>query len=119
MARKKSASGRSRGVSEVSKIMLQAERINKRIRSLEKADLYGIYKSKELHEFVSRQPSISIVRSKRGRHKLVLNTKKLKSQDAMLIVKKLQEILGSVTFSVGGIIRVREETRQKVSNTIK
>lgn len=119
MPRKKSASGRSRGVSDVSKIMLQAERVNKRFRSLEKAGLYGTYKSKELQEFVSRQPSISIVRSKQGRHKLVLNTRKLKSQDAMLIVKKLKEILGSVTFTVGGIKRVREETREKVTQTIK
>lgn len=64
MARQKSVSGRSRGVSAVQRLFLQAEKINKRLRALEKADLYGTYKSRELQEFAQQTSGVNLNVSK-------------------------------------------------------
>lgn len=118
MARKKSASGRSRGVSAVNRIMLQAERINKRLRALEKAGLYGTYKSKELQEFASRTAGITIKRSKSGRHTIAITTPKLTTQQERLINKKFNEFLGSSLSTPMGIKKARANMRKKIGVTL-
>ena len=117
MARKKSASGRSKGVSVINKLFIQAERINKRLRALEKADLYGIYKTKELQRFASQTEGVSIERTKSGKHRVVVSPN-LTSQQQRLVFKKFSSFLESKLSTPIGIAQVRAETEKKVKSTL-
>lgn len=118
MARKKSASGRSRGVNAVQRLMLQTEKINKRLRALEKAGLYGTYKSKELQEFASRTAGISIKRSRSGRHTISITTPRLTVQQQRLINKRFNEFLESPLSTPVGIKKARVNMRKKIATTL-
>ena len=119
MPRKKSVSGRSRGVDAVNRIMIQAERINKQIRRLEKAGNYGSYKSKELMEFASRNRYVSIKKARGSkRHRLIVNKVRMSIANQRLISKKFDEVLKSKAFYNKGIEEIRRETRKKVTKTL-
>ena len=120
MPRKKTVSGRARVMTAENRINLQVKKINRRFRGLEKGGNYGTYKSRELQEFVSRNPFLSIKRSRGSkRHKLmVMNLRKATTGQLKLITKKFGEVLKSKVFSNAGIERVRKETRKKVSETL-
>ena len=120
MPRKKSVSGRARVMTAENLINRQVDRINRRFRGLEKGGNYGTYKSRELQEFVSRNPFLVIKRSRGSkRHKLmVINLRKATMGQLKLITKKFGEVLKSKVFSNAGIERVRKETRKKVSETL-
>lgn len=120
MARKKSVSGRARGVTEVNRIMLQTERINKALRRLEKAGRYGTYKSKELLEFVSRNRSLSVKKSRGSkRHRIVVNKLRLTSQERRNISQKFKEVLKSKAFNPSGIEKIEEKIRIKIKENLK
>jgi len=118
MARKKSASGRSRGVSAVQRIMIQTERINKRLRALEKAGLYGTYKSRELQEFISRTAGVAIKKSKKGTHTVTITAPRMTTQQERLISKKFNEFLGSSLSTPIGIKKARANMRKKIGETL-
>ena len=119
MPRKKSVSGRSRGVDAVNRIMIQAERINKQLRRLEKAGNYGTYKSKELMEFVSRNRYVSIKKARGSkRHRLIVKKVRMSIANQRLISKKFEEVLKSKAFYNKGIEEIRRETRKKVTKTL-
>ena len=118
MARKKSASGRSRGVSAVQRIMIQTERINKRLRALERAGLYGTYKSRELQEFISRTAGVVIKRSKKGTHTVKITNPRMTTQQERLISKKFNEFLGSSLSTPIGIKKARANMRKKIGETL-
>ena len=120
MPRKKSVSGRARVMTAENRINLQIDRINRRFKGLEKGGNYGTYKSRELQEFVSRNPFLTIKRSRRSkRHKLMVkNLRRATFGELKLITKKFSEVLKSKVFSNAGIERVRRETRKKVSETL-
>lgn len=120
MPRKKTVSGRARVMTAENRINRQIDRINRRFRGLEKGGNYGTYKSRELQEFVSRNPFLVIKRSRGSkRHKLmVMNLRKATAGQLKLITKKFSEVLKSKVFSNAGIERVRRETRKKVSETL-
>ena len=120
MPRKKSVGGRSRGVSDVNRLMLEAERINKKFTKLEKAGKYGTYKSRELLEFISRNKNVEIKRSKRsGRHRVRITKKLLSKQEAMLIDKKFKGFLKSKASTPEGIKDIEENIRKKIADTIQ
>lgn len=119
MPRKKSVSGRSRGVDAVNRIMIQAERINKQFRRLEKAGNYGSYKSKELMEFASRNRYVSIKKAIGSkRHRLIVKKVRMSIANQRLISKKFDEVLKSKAFYNKGIEEIRRETRKKVTKTL-
>lgn len=119
MPRKKSVSGRSRGVDAVNRIMIQAERINKQLRRLEKAGNYGSYKSKELMEFASRNRYVSIKKAIGSkRHRLIVKKVRMSIANQRLISKKFDEVLKSKAFYNKGIEEIRRETRKKVTKTL-
>lgn len=120
MPRKKSPSGRARGFSSVNQIILQAENINKQIARLEKADRFGSYKSKELIEFVSRTPSLKLVKSKRNKRRrvVIVDATNIKPAEQRLIHKKLGEISRSAGFSPVGIMRIERNIRRKIRKTL-
>lgn len=120
MPRKKSASGRARGFSSVNQIILQAEKINKQIARLEKADRFGSYKSKELIEFVSRTPSLKLVKSKHNKRRrvVIVDATNMKQAEQRLIHKKLGEISRSSGFSPVGIMRIERNIRRQIRKTL-
>lgn len=120
MARKKSVSGRARGVTEVNRIMLQTEKINKALRRLEKAGRYGTYKSKELLEFVSRNRSLSVKKSRGSkRHRIIVNKIRLTSQERRNISQKFKEVLKSQAFTPSGIEKIEDKIRIKIKENLK
>jgi len=118
MARKKSVSGRSRGVSAVNRLFIQAEKVNKKIKALEKAGLYGIYKTKQLQEFASRTEGIQIKRSVSGKHTVSVS-KSVTIPQYRLINKKLQEFLDSKLSTPSGIRKARQNMRNKIAKTLE
>lgn len=119
MARKRSASGRARAKTIENTILLQTKRINKRIRSLERAGEYGKYKSKELMQYVARTPYLTI-RKARGSKRRRLIVSKIQKTIGQLreTRKKFDQILKSRVFSPIGIKAVRKETKDKVKKTL-
>ena len=132
MPRKKSASGRARGKSPESALLLKIEKVNARFRSLEKGGNFNTYASKELVRFAQANPYLSIKTSKKRpkgrkgrkgrqqkRHTIVLQKTNIPVAQQRLINKKLNEALNSKVFSNVGIERVRKETRRKVKETLE
>lgn len=117
MARKRSASGRSRGVSAVQRLFIQAEKINKRIKALEKADLYGTYKSRELQQFAKETTGVTIKISRSGKHTITVSGN-LRPQQIRLITKKFNEFLTSPYSTPVGINRARASMRKKLTQTL-
>ena len=117
MARKRSASGRSRGVSAVQRLFIQAEKINKRIKALEKADLYGTYKSRELQQFAKETAGVKISTSRSGKHKISISSN-LRPQQIRLITKKFGEFLSSPYSTPVGITKARASMRKKLTQTL-
>lgn len=119
MPRKKSVSGRSRGVTGVNRLMIQTERINKKLRRLEKAGLYGKYKSKELMEFVSRQPELSIKKSRGSkRHRLVVKKVRMSIQQQRYLMRHLKSFEKSKALTPTGIKNIETKVRTKVKQTL-
>lgn len=121
MPRKKSVSGRAKRSTEESKLLLQAQKITKRFRSLEKGRNFGVYTGKTLLEFASRNPFVEIKKSRRSkRHRLFLRKIKEASEGNLAkIAKTFTSALSSKTFTNKGIKEVREETRKKVTKTLE
>lgn len=120
MPRKKSVSGRAKGRSMENMLQLQAQKINKRLRSIEKAGNFGKYKVRELLRFASQNPYVSIKKSRGSkRHKVVVEKVKKSLASQRLIRKKFGEILKSKVFSNIGIKRARKETRASLARTLQ
>lgn len=119
MPRKRSVSGRARAKTAENALQLQAEKINRRLRSLEKAGNYGVYKSKELIRFAQSNPYVTIKKSRGSRrHRLIISKIKKTIAETRLIRKKLSNIMKSKVFSNVGISQVRKETRESLKQTL-
>ena len=126
MPRKKSVSGRARGKSTESALLIKIGKVNARFRSLEKAGNYDTYASKELIRFAQSNPYLVLKTSKKKkgkkrqrRHTLQLVRGNIPVAQQRLINKKLNKALSSQVFSNVGIERVRKETRRKVKETLE
>ena len=126
MPRKKSVSGRARGKSTESALLIKIGKVNARFRSLEKAGNYDTYASKELIRFSQTNPYLVLKTSKKKkgkkrqrRHTLQLVRGNIPVAQQRLINKKLNKALSSQVFSNVGIERVRKETRRKVKETLE
>ena len=120
MPRKKSISGRARIKTVDRSIYMQAAKINRRLRSLEKAGEYGKLKAqKELIRFAQTNPYVSIKKSKRSkRHRVVIEKIKMSIANQRLIRKKFGSILKSKVFSPIGIRNARVKMEQSLSETL-
>lgn len=126
MPRKKSVSGRARGKSTESALLIKIGKVNARFRSLEKGGNYDTYASKELIRFAQSNPYLVLKTSKKKkgkkrqrRHTLQLVRGNIPVAQQRLINKKLNKALSSQVFSNVGIERVRKETRRKVKETLE
>ena len=120
MPRKKSVSGRARGKTIENRIVLQAEKLTKGLRSLRKAGYFGKYTSKELFKFISRTPSLKLKKSRGSkRHRVIVSKIRQTYQANKLIQKKLGEFLQSRAFRPLGIRDIRETARAKAIKTLE
>ena len=118
---RKRISGRSRKVDITGNIYVQAEKINRRIRSLEKGGNYGKYKGKELIQFAKNYSSYLTLTKGRGSKRARLRIKNLHNAtfgQLRVITKKLRETIRSKGFSNIGIKDIREKTRIEVTKTL-
>lgn len=119
MPRKRSVSGRARVRTAENVIRLQTEKINKRIRNLERGGYYGHYKSKELITFVKENPNITLKRGRRSkRHRVVIGNIKTTFAHLALISKKFKQLLRSKGFSTAGIEDIKERSKESLKKTL-
>lgn len=122
MARKRSTGGRSRSTSTVrSNIYIQADKINRRIRSLHKKGNFGHYKSKDLISFVRGNDYLSLRSTSRRKIPKIKvgNLIKATMGQLRLISKKFREVINAKSFSNVGIEDIRNKTRIKVKTTLE
>ena len=117
MARKKSVSGRSRGVTAVNRLFIEAERVNRKLRALEKAGMYGIYASKRLESDISDTYGITIQRSRSGRRSIKI-VNKLTAQQYRAVDIALKKFLKSKVSTPTQITIIRKKTREKIKQTL-
>lgn len=120
MPRKKSVSGRAKPKTVENTLYLQAQKITKRLRSLEKAGEYGkLNAQKELIRFAQSNPFVSI-RKARGskRRRLVVSKLKKTIAEQRLIYKKFAKFLKSKVASVAGIKQARAKMEESLAETL-
>lgn len=120
MPRKRSVAGRAKRVTEESKLRLQAEKITRRFRSLERGRNFGVYTGKSLLEFASRNPFVSIKKARGSkRHRVLLGRLKQATEGQLAkIATVFSHALKAKTFSNIGIENTRTETRKKIKETL-
>ena len=120
MPRKRSVAGRAKRVTEESKLRLQAEKITRRFRSLERGRNFGVYTGKSLLEFASRNPLVSIKKSRGSkRHRVLLGKLKQATEGQLAKISTVfSHALKAKTFSNIGIENTRKETRKKIKETL-
>lgn len=121
MPRKKSVSGRARATNAENQLQLQAEKITKRLRSLEKAGEYGkLNAQKELIRFAHTNPFVSIKKSRGSkRRRLIVSKLKKTIAEQRLIRKKFTTFLKSKYSSVIGIRESRASQLSNLKDTLK
>ena len=121
MPRKKSVSGRARATNAENQLQLQAEKITKRLRSLEKAGEYGkLNAQKELIRFAQTNPFVSIKKSRGSkRRRLIVSRLKKTIAEQRLIRKKFTTFLKSKVSSVAGIRQARAKMEESLKETLK
>lgn len=121
MPRKKSVSGRARVSTAENQLQLQAEKITKRLRSLEKAGEYGkLNAQKELIRFAQNNPFVSIKKSRGSkRRRLIVSKVKKTIAEQRLIHKKFTTFLKSKVSSVLGIQKARKNMEKSLSETLQ
>lgn len=120
MPRKKSVSGRARVSTAENQLQLQAEKITKRLRSLEKAGEYGkLNAQKELIRFAQTNPFVSIKKSRGSkRRRLIVSKLKKTIAEQRLIRKKFTTFLKSKVSSVAGIRQARLKMEESLGETL-
>lgn len=120
MPRKKSVSGRARVSTAENQLQLQAEKITKRLRSLEKAGEYGkLNAQKELIRFAQTNPFVSIKKSRGSkRRRLIVSKLKKTIAEQRLIRKKFTTFLKSKVSSVVGIKQARAKMEESLRETL-
>jgi len=117
MPRKQTSKGRARQVTPQSKLLLEIEKANRKLRALERGGEYGKFASKKLLRLVVNDKSFSYKRGRRNKIQLVRN-KQLKTPEVRIYFKKFGEFLKSATSSIFGIKRARSKAEKKLKRTL-
>lgn len=117
MPRKRASKGRARQVTPKSKLLLEIERANRKLRSLEKGGEYGKFASKKLLRLVANSENFSYKRGRRNKIQL-RSSVKLETPNLRIYFKKFGEFLKSATSSVFGIRRARSQAEKKLKRTL-
>lgn len=117
MPRKRASKGRARQVTPKSKLLLEIERANRKLRSLEKGGEYGKFASKKLLRLVANSESFSYKRGRRNKIQLRSGVK-IETPNLRIYFKKFGEFLKSATSSVLGIRRARSQAEKKLKRTL-
>ena len=117
MPRKRTSRGRARQVTPKSKLLLEIEKANRRLRSLERGGEFGKYASKDLLRLVSQDKSFSYKRGRRNKIQLVRG-KKLSTPQFRVYFKRFSKFLQSATSTVFGIKRARSKAEKKLKKTL-
>lgn len=116
MPRKRTSRGRARQVTPKSKLLLEIEKANRKLRALERGGEYGKYASKSLLRLVVNDKSFSYKRGRRN--KIRLKSAKFDTPQIRIYFKKFGEFLKSATSSVFGIKRARSKAEKKLKKTL-
>lgn len=116
MARKKSISGRSRGLTIESRLIRTIEKSNKALARLEKNRSYGTYASRRLLT-LANAPAFKYNRKGKFKFK-ILDVKSLNKQEQLFYLKKFEKFLKSPTSKVSGIKEAKGEVRKRVKQSL-
>ena len=117
MPRKKSVGGRAKPISQTNRLLLQVNKVNRRLNRLEKAGVYGRYSSKKLIRFANESKNISYKRSRKNKIK-ILDVKSLKPAETLYISKTLSKFTKSKTSSPIGLKEVSDTTKEKIKQAL-
>ena len=117
MPRKKSVGGRAMPKTQTNQLLIQLNKVNRRLNRLEKAGVYGRYSSKKLIRFANESKNISYKRSRKNKLKIP-DLKKLTPAETLYISKTLRKFTKSKTSSPIGLKEVSEETKAKIKQSL-
>lgn len=117
MPRKKSVGGRAMPKTQANQLLIQLNKVNRRLNRLEKAGVYGRYSSKKLIRFANESKNISYKRSRKNKLK-IMDIKKLTPAETLYISKTLRKFTKSKTSSPIGLKEVSEETKAKIKQSL-
>lgn len=112
MARKKSISGRSRGLTIQSRLIRSIEKTNKLLNKLDAARLYDRYSSRRILK-LANAPAFKYNRKSKFKFK-IRDVKSLNRQEQLFYLKNFEKFLKSKTSTVGGVESAKEDIREKV-----
>lgn len=115
MPRKK-ITGRSRPITPQSKFLLQLEKVNAKLNSLERSKNLYSYSSKTLINTIKRDNNIKYLSKKKV--KLNVNIEKLNSAQLRYYSKQFDKFLKSKTSTQLGIMEVRKKSEASLKETL-
>ena len=113
MPRKKSISGRSKGLTIESRLIRNIEKTNKALNRLEKVRAYGKYSSRKILD-LANVPAFTYKRRSINKFKLSKSPSKLTTSEQLFYLKTFEKFLKSSTSSVSGIEKAKSEIKEKV-----
>ena len=102
---------------QANQLLIQLNKVNRRLNRLEKAGVYGRYSSKKLIRFANESKNISYKRSRKNKLK-IMDIKKLTPAETLYISKTLRKFTKSKTSSPIGLKEVSEETKAKIKQSL-
>lgn len=117
MARKKSISGRSRGLTIESRLIRNIEKTNKALNRLEKVRAYGKYSSRKILN-LANAPAFKYKRRSFKKFKLAERPSKLTKSEQLLYLKSFEKFLKSETSKISGIKKAETEVKERVKKSL-
>lgn len=116
MARKRSVRGRAKVSTPISRLNISMAKVNRRLRSLERAGMFGQYSFKRLLRRFEDETNISFKRKRRN--KFIIKRKTSNVSKLRLYQKNFEAFLKSITSTPIGVKKVRESTREKLKRSL-
>ena len=116
MARKRTPSGRSRGVTIQSRLIRAVEKSNRSLRRIDKTGKYGKYASKRLLK-MTNDPSLKYNRKSKARFK-IRNVRSMSTQQQLYYLKKFERYLKAPTSKVTGLEKAETEVKERVKKSL-
>lgn len=118
MPRKRSSSGRARGLSIESRLIRTIEKANKALNNLEKARMYGTYASRKFLDSNVNNPAYIYKRKSKIKFKLKKSPRDMTTQEQLLHLKTFEKFLKAPTSKVSGVETAETVTKERVKKSL-
>lgn len=115
MARKR-VTGRARSVTKESRFLLTLDKVNRKLKQLDKNQVYGTYSTKKMLKQIQKEGKINYKRDRQ--EKIKVDVDKLSASQLRYYQKVFESFLKSKTSSPIGLKEVRTKTRESLKDTL-